>query len=469
MPRVRGVARRALDLDTAWLAHVDPAVVRTDGDPFLSAVQLDQLDAVLTGAVVGIADTGTVVLDHVGPGQGDGSSRWCRISTSAWCWPTRSLPRCPTRCRGSTPSRPQTWISGPRPPATSSSTGSKECTVHGRCTSSSSVDRRLRPSHRHARRPPRWRLSCGARRSSCRCPPSAYSQASRSSCSPAHLVGAGRTTAGTTSCRRGSPPRRRGREDVLEPCAQRRRRPRVKRHHQRADPPGRGTRGILGPLGVRHGRAGAAGRPARRCGVVATLGEDQQRILVVEVAGQVGDRLDCIRCAGGGCRVDELAKAAGGSTRPRLGRPAWCPSCDDAEALAGDPGSSACPSAGGCRGPGASAQHDHGVRRTGTPSSSGFQETPSVTRRAGPILRCPHDDAEADAEYVVVSPLESRLCSFQPKPLTTHRVAAAISATSSAGQANQREVQQAHRTKAARHPEAWRSRPPPSGREAAPG
>ena len=40
---------------------------------------------------------------------------------------------------------------------------------------------------------------------------------------------------------------------------------------------------------------------------VATLGEDQQRILVVEVAGQVGDRLlDCIRCAGGGCRVDEL-------------------------------------------------------------------------------------------------------------------------------------------------------------------
>ena len=38
-------------------------------DGTLTALQLDDVDAVVTGAAVGIAETGTIVLDH-GPGQG---------------------------------------------------------------------------------------------------------------------------------------------------------------------------------------------------------------------------------------------------------------------------------------------------------------------------------------------------------------------------------------------------------------
>jgi L-lactate dehydrogenase complex protein LldG len=44
-----------------------PGAVVDDGT--LSAAQLDRIDAVVTGAAVGIAETGTIVLDH-GPDQG---------------------------------------------------------------------------------------------------------------------------------------------------------------------------------------------------------------------------------------------------------------------------------------------------------------------------------------------------------------------------------------------------------------
>ena len=101
------------DLDTAWLAHVDPAVVRTDGDPFLSAVQLDQLDAVLTGAVVGIADTGTVVLDHVGPGQGRRVISLVPDIHVCVVLADQVVASVPDAMSRLDPSRPQTWISGP--------------------------------------------------------------------------------------------------------------------------------------------------------------------------------------------------------------------------------------------------------------------------------------------------------------------------------------------------------------------
>ena len=52
-------------LDAALLAAV-PFPVPADG---LTAADLDTTDAVLTTATVGIAETGTIVLDH-GPGQG---------------------------------------------------------------------------------------------------------------------------------------------------------------------------------------------------------------------------------------------------------------------------------------------------------------------------------------------------------------------------------------------------------------
>ncbi|MGH3506480.1 MAG: LutC/YkgG family protein [Nocardioidaceae bacterium] len=101
------------DLDTAWLAHVDPAVVRTDGDPLLSAVQLDQLDAVLTGAVVGIADTGTVVLEHVGPGQGRRVISLVPDIHVCVVLADQVVASVPDAMSRLDPSRPQTWISGP--------------------------------------------------------------------------------------------------------------------------------------------------------------------------------------------------------------------------------------------------------------------------------------------------------------------------------------------------------------------
>lgn len=55
-------------LPREWVAALDGAeVVADDGD--LSPDELDHFDAVVTAAAVGIAVTGTIVLDH-GPGQG---------------------------------------------------------------------------------------------------------------------------------------------------------------------------------------------------------------------------------------------------------------------------------------------------------------------------------------------------------------------------------------------------------------
>lgn len=57
-------------LDRAWVAGC-PATVRTDGDPdVLTAADLDAVDAVVTGAAVAIAETGTLVLAAADPTQG---------------------------------------------------------------------------------------------------------------------------------------------------------------------------------------------------------------------------------------------------------------------------------------------------------------------------------------------------------------------------------------------------------------
>ena len=55
-------------LPGAWLAAF-PGDVRTD-DPPLSVAELDDTDAVVTGAAVAIADTGTFVLSVAAPDQG---------------------------------------------------------------------------------------------------------------------------------------------------------------------------------------------------------------------------------------------------------------------------------------------------------------------------------------------------------------------------------------------------------------
>lgn len=51
----------------AGLSVTVPGALQDDGT--LTAGELDRIDAVVTGAAVGIAETGTIVLDH-GPGQG---------------------------------------------------------------------------------------------------------------------------------------------------------------------------------------------------------------------------------------------------------------------------------------------------------------------------------------------------------------------------------------------------------------
>ena len=57
-------------LDASWRAAIEAAgiVVHSD-DPVLSRQQLDGIDGVVTAATVGIAETGTIVLDH-GDDQG---------------------------------------------------------------------------------------------------------------------------------------------------------------------------------------------------------------------------------------------------------------------------------------------------------------------------------------------------------------------------------------------------------------
>jgi L-lactate dehydrogenase complex protein LldG len=60
----RGVRRIAIapGLDPAW-RPADPAVELLDDDPPLTVAALDGLDGALTGCAVGIAETGTIVLD----------------------------------------------------------------------------------------------------------------------------------------------------------------------------------------------------------------------------------------------------------------------------------------------------------------------------------------------------------------------------------------------------------------------
>jgi L-lactate dehydrogenase complex protein LldG len=52
-------------LDASWRAAIAGAgVITADDEPQLSHADLNAVDAVVTGAAVGIAETGTIVLDH---------------------------------------------------------------------------------------------------------------------------------------------------------------------------------------------------------------------------------------------------------------------------------------------------------------------------------------------------------------------------------------------------------------------
>ncbi len=87
---------------------VDGAVV-DDGQ---TALELDRLDAVVTEASVGIASTGTIVLEH---GTGQGRRALSLVPDLHVCVvrADQIVPGVPEAVAALDPQRPQTWISGP--------------------------------------------------------------------------------------------------------------------------------------------------------------------------------------------------------------------------------------------------------------------------------------------------------------------------------------------------------------------
>ena len=81
-------------------------------DSGLTAVQLDSVGAVVTGATLGIAETGTLVLTH-GPGEG---RRLLSLVPDVHVCVVRAsqvVADVPAAIGVLDPQRPQTWISGP--------------------------------------------------------------------------------------------------------------------------------------------------------------------------------------------------------------------------------------------------------------------------------------------------------------------------------------------------------------------
>lgn len=102
------------DLEPGWLDAVDPTrVVRDDG---VAADDLDRVAAVVTAARVGIAETGTVVLDH-GPGQGRRAISLVpdlHVCVVRGDQVVADVPAAVRRLAAAvTAGRPLTWISGP--------------------------------------------------------------------------------------------------------------------------------------------------------------------------------------------------------------------------------------------------------------------------------------------------------------------------------------------------------------------
>ncbi|MFP5335176.1 MAG: lactate utilization protein C [Actinomycetes bacterium] len=100
------------DLDDGWSAAWTTAGGRLVVDDRLDVAALDEVDAVLTGARVAIAETGTIVLDG-GPGTGRRAislvpdHHVCVLHAADV---VASVPLALTRLD---PARPLTWISGP--------------------------------------------------------------------------------------------------------------------------------------------------------------------------------------------------------------------------------------------------------------------------------------------------------------------------------------------------------------------
>ncbi|MGB7817690.1 MAG: lactate utilization protein C [Ornithinibacter sp.] len=97
-------------------------------DTDLSAAELDAADAVVTRAAIGIAETGTVILDH-GPGQGRRAITLLPDLHVCVVREGQVVPGVTEAVAALDPARPQTWISGPS--ATSDIELSRVEGVHG--------------------------------------------------------------------------------------------------------------------------------------------------------------------------------------------------------------------------------------------------------------------------------------------------------------------------------------------------
>jgi L-lactate dehydrogenase complex protein LldG len=94
----------------AWL--VAARIERVADDPPLSFHDLDRVDGVITGCAVAIAETGTIVLDG---GSGQGRRVLSLLPDLHVCVVAASqvVGTVPEALAGLSPTRPQTWISGP--------------------------------------------------------------------------------------------------------------------------------------------------------------------------------------------------------------------------------------------------------------------------------------------------------------------------------------------------------------------
>jgi L-lactate dehydrogenase complex protein LldG len=105
-----GVARLLVPTDLP--ADLHPAGPDLVADTHLPVAELDAVDGVLTTARLGIAETGTIVLDH-GPGQGRRAATLvpdlhvCIVRTD------QVVTGVSDAVAALDPHRPQTWISGP--------------------------------------------------------------------------------------------------------------------------------------------------------------------------------------------------------------------------------------------------------------------------------------------------------------------------------------------------------------------
>lgn len=100
------------DLPAGWLAAVGPRVELLHDRPPLSVRDLDTADGVLTGAALGIALTGTIVLD-AGAAQGRRALTLLPDRHLCVVRADQIAGTVPEALERLDPRRPQTWISGP--------------------------------------------------------------------------------------------------------------------------------------------------------------------------------------------------------------------------------------------------------------------------------------------------------------------------------------------------------------------